>query len=325
MKVVGSIGRCYKRQLDANIELQKEVKRIITNNKNDRWHYFGRIKSEEDYALKIEASRTPDPNNLEDFFACTIVVDNSSEIKEAMKLVEEFFSIESRRPKRDNITRRSPDSFTYDNLRLYVKFKLSSRLPQTHVFDSLSNILFEIQIKTFLQHAWDVAAHDLIYKGEEISWSKSRVAYQVKAMLEHAEVSIREIENIKKSEMLDKHHRKTEKLNRVMTFLTKNWIKDKRPSDLIRLSKNVKFLLDRSRVNIETLQKWLNVETNSGRGIQTLNLSPYFIIFQTIVNQGPERIHNFVDGAKPTDKIVIPAEVNTGNTVLNNDKVIRLE
>ena len=53
-------------------------------------------------------------------------------------------------------------------------------------------MIFEVQIKTILQHAWSIATHDLIYKTDTVSWPKERIAFQVKAMLEHAEIAIAE-------------------------------------------------------------------------------------------------------------------------------------
>ena len=325
MKIIGSIDRCYRQQLDANRKLKKRVDCIIEYSKEDTWHYFGRIKTKESCALKIEAGHKIDPYNLDDFFACTIVVENNSEIEKAVELVRRFFNIESRKPISDKFTHMAPSSFLFDDLRLYVRLKYDERLPQKHKHNTLSGILFEIQIKTFLQHAWAIAAHKLIYKEGELSWSKQRIAYQTKAMLEHAEISIYEIEKIKESKMLNKRNRKTEELKKIKKFLARNWKEDKLPVASNRLAENVDLLIKALGINIAKLQKLLNVESSSGKGTKTLNLSPYFIIVQTIINQDPKRIRIFLDNAESTSKIIIPAEIDIGDMVLNNDKVIRIE
>ena len=94
-------------------------------------------------------------------------------------------------------------------------------MPPESETNKLSNITFEIQIKTFLQHAWDIAIHDIIYKGDDINWRMQRIAYQIKAMLEHAEVSIHEIERIKESEILPKENKHIQNLNKIKEFLKK--------------------------------------------------------------------------------------------------------
>ena len=85
MKIVNSIRQCYDKQLDLNEKLKKRVDLIIGKHKKDTWHYFSRIKTRESYALKVETGRIDDPNKLDDFFACTIVVKNHSEINAAKK------------------------------------------------------------------------------------------------------------------------------------------------------------------------------------------------------------------------------------------------
>ncbi len=47
-----------------------------------------------------------------------------------------------------------------------------------------------------MQHAWGLATHDLIYKADEINWPKERIAFQIKAMLEQAEVTISGVNNL---------------------------------------------------------------------------------------------------------------------------------
>lgn len=324
MKVINSINTCYLKQLDSNKGLQTRVDEIIKSHKEEMWHYFSRIKSEESFALKIETGRIYVPTELEDFFAGTIVVENSLEIKKAIDLIEQYFVIVERRPHEDDFTSKPPESFYFDDLRLYVKLKPDDGLPPESLVNKLSKVKFEIQIKTFLQHAWTIATHDLIFKGDEINWAKRRIAYQIKAMLEHAEISIYEIEKIKDSDMLAKMNKKIKRLNQIKTFLTNNWNGDALPKDLITLSESVSNLLDQLAVSTEELQIFLNAESGMGRGIHTSNLSPFFIIIQTIINQKSQKIIDFFADEKRTDKIVIPTEITTGGLTLNPNKVIHV-
>ena len=77
--------------------LQENINDIMTRNKEENWHYFGRIKTKESFALKIETGRFDPTINLEDFFACTIVVENSRSIKKAVNFIEQYFIIKEKK------------------------------------------------------------------------------------------------------------------------------------------------------------------------------------------------------------------------------------
>ena len=147
MKVVYSITNLYNKQLDINQKLAKTVDGLIQSIKSKRWHYESRIKDLESYALKLETGRFPDPNKLEDFFACMIVVENTLEIKNAINLLKKHLRIQYRRPVDERITNKNSDSFIFDDLRLYVTLKSTSARAK----GPLNDILFELQIKTFLR------------------------------------------------------------------------------------------------------------------------------------------------------------------------------
>lgn len=222
MKVIYSIEMIYENQKRLNELLRTKVDEIINHLKESNWHYIGRIKTLESFALKLETGRFAEPSSMEDFFACTIVVDNLSQIKLAEQLLREQFEIVSRRPKNDEDTHKEPHSFQYDDLRLYSRLKSESFLPDS----VLSRIVFEIQIKTFLQHAWSIATHDLIYKSNEISWSKERIAYQIKAMLEQAELSISTVANFSEHQQVSKENSNTKRLKKTLKFYLEHFHKD---------------------------------------------------------------------------------------------------
>lgn len=324
MKIINSINNHHHQQLDSIKILSKKFEEIINAIKHKGWYYFGRVKTAESFALKIETGRF-DPEQLEDFFACTIVVENYDEIPKAIKAIEQHCVIIKRRPLYDTHTTKDATEFLFDDLRLYVKLKPTKDLPPEAIVNTLSNIIFEIQIKTFLQHAWVIATHDLVYKGDEISWAKQRIAYQIKAMLEHVEISIHEVEKIKDSTILTKKNDKVERLNKIKNFLTKNWKLHELPKDLRRISDTISLLLDDLNMSPEKLQTHLDEETRLKRGRSTLNLSPYFIIIQTIINQDPHVIDNFFSTSRRSkQKIVIPPEIDTRNLSINREKIIRI-
>ena len=144
MRIINSIDSCFKQQKYLNELLQTKFDRIMRNNIHEQWLYFSRLKPVESYILKIESGRVQNPNQLEDFFACCIVVENSDKINEAIEIIEKFCKIIRRKPHAQK-TRKPPDVFRFDNLRIYAKLKDAHDVRTTE----LSSVIFEIQIKTF--------------------------------------------------------------------------------------------------------------------------------------------------------------------------------
>jgi ppGpp synthetase/RelA/SpoT-type nucleotidyltranferase len=279
MKIPASIRALYAEQKEPNERLQRKVDDLLEAiARRNLWHYESRIKSEISVALKIESGRVTDPRHVEDFFACAIVVRNLSEIEQAEKIVYDTFTLEERRPKRANQTHKNPDSFPFDDVRLYVHWKDDPTLPAT----GLEQVRFEVQIKTFLQHAWGIATHDLVYKTDDVDWSKERIAFQIKAMLEHAEVSIQEAGRLAGTAALAKTHKATQELKDIIAFLKDVWTPDFLPSDLRRLAENTRSLLKLTDIRITRLRQLIVQEKQRNRGDLPLNISPYGIMVQAL-------------------------------------------
>jgi ppGpp synthetase/RelA/SpoT-type nucleotidyltranferase len=323
MKVVNSINQIYTKQKEINEVLKKHVDEIFFTKKESGWHYVSRIKSEESFALKLETGRFDDVSQLEDFFACTIVVENISAIKRAKKLVREFFKVAIQRPDKESYTTKDSSSFVFDDLRMYVTLKPTNARSKGPV----NKILFEIQIKTFLQHAWVIATHDLIYKSDEINWAKQRVAYQVKAILENAEVSIEKASSTKKLNGLPSNNPKVERQNEVKSFIRRNFEEEILPNDLVRLVDNIDYLLSSLNIDVEILEESLLKETSLGKGSKTVNLSPYLIIVQTVINQHADVLRKMLGrkNKRKRNKILMPSELDMtllGVDIENNGWVI---
>lgn len=197
-----------------------------------KWHYESRVKGEQSFALKIETGRVNDPGQMEDFFACTLVVRNSTEIEQAVSWVLTHCEETHRRPKNAGMAGR-PSSFEFDDLRLYVKLRPSPGLPPSEDFKRV----FEVQIRTFLFHAWSIATHDLIYKSDTIDWGRARIAFQVRAMLEQAEVAISSAERL--ATLNQRQDAETRDLQKILDLLKRIWPDDRLPADRKRLAENV--------------------------------------------------------------------------------------
>jgi hypothetical protein len=153
----------------------------------------------------------------------------------------------------------------------------------------LHSLLFEVQVKTFLQHAWGIATHDFVYKSDDIDWSSSRIAYQVKAMLENAELSIGEAAKLTGSAMLSKIDEKCSDLRTMIGEIRKRWDVGQLPKDLRRLAQTLDELIRVLGVEFKDLWATVDEATGAGEGAKTLNLSPFGAIVSALIRKrGPD-------------------------------------
>ncbi len=277
MKIVNSIRDIYDERKPVYDALENEVDSFFIANKEDRWHYESRVKKLLSFALKAETGRVNQISKLEDFFGACLVVENSTSIQRAIEMVQSRYEVAYRRPRVSGKTHKDPSSFVFDDLRLYLRLPSNPNRRTT----GLEGIVFELQIKTFLQHAWSIATHDLVYKGSDSSWASSRISYQVKAMLEHAELSIAESDALSKNPLVNKTNKDTTMTRLIINYLRSTWPVEQLPEDLIRLSANVLDLINKLNFELDTLKRLSKESKYIGNRPRT-NLSPYSAIALTI-------------------------------------------
>jgi ppGpp synthetase/RelA/SpoT-type nucleotidyltranferase len=303
MKIPSSVRGLYDDLVAPAELLAEEVTRVVGIFRERRWHYEGRIKELESFAQKLETGRVHDLQAIDDLFACTIVVENNVAIKRAVQSVETNFEVIRRRPDDPKVTSKSSECFPFDDLRMYVKLRKQPSLPDS----PLSEIVFEIQVRTFLQHAWSIATHDLVYKGGKVSWSNERIAFQIKAMLEHAELSIEQAETFAKAPELAKSDDRKRTLQNICDFCTERWKNEDLPTDLKRLAENINTLLRSAELSLESFTTIFDGQTSQGKGAQMLSLSPYGAIVQALLDQKSDGLKKRFRNKK--FKVFIPAEV----------------
>ena len=308
MKIVKSVQELYNTHLAYFEIIKQKVDDLIKSNKNERWHYESRIKQIESFTMKVEMGRFDKNEILEDFFASTIVVKNLNEIAVAENFISRFFNIRFKRPSSRNFTHKDSFSFPFDDLRLYVSIK---DLDTGEFAPFMYDYIFEIQVKTFLQHAWSIATHDLIYKSDKINWAKERIAYQVKASLEQAEVTISGVEELSKINELAKDNKEVQKVNKVINLILNHWKPEDLPSDRRRLAQNITGFIDAIGIDLRELNEILELEKVNGRGTLTRNLSPFLIVVQSVFNTKPEKIKQYLqnENNKSKQKILITSEM----------------
>lgn len=308
MKIPGSVRRLFEDQKAKNDRLKEQVDKRVAGFKRPRWHYECRVKELPSFALKLESGRFRKPDELEDFFACTIVVANMTEVGEAEALVRQNFTVVERRPPDAANTHKSPDSFPFDDLRLYLTLVESPSLPAT----GLEGMRFELQVKTFLQHAWSIATHDLVYKTDDANWSKERIAFQTKAMLEHAEVSIQEAQLLAGCATLAKEDEATRQTKAAIALVKRQWSVDELPTDVRRLAQNLLQLLRGMNMDLPRLEAVLDAGKAARGGAHPANLSPYASAVQYLFAGEKDRFVQMLkkkrNDRRPV-RVLIPEEV----------------
>lgn len=300
MKIRAPVRRAYLDQEPLYKALKGRVDDIFANPcRERRWHYESRVKEETSFALKIETGRVGSLDSLEDFFASTIVVRNSSEIREAVRFINDHCNIASRRPPSQRVTPNRASTFEFDDLRLYVRLKPNPAVPAR----AEDGKLFEVQIKTFLFHAWSIATHDLMYKSDEVSWGRERIAFQVRAMLEHAETTIQQAAALAKSANLEREDRATEDLRKIIQVIKATWPADQLPNDLRRLSQNIRDLL--SMLGIAR-NRWKNlVEAERARGPLPIDENPYQVSVRLAFEHEPNAVQAFLTATEEKRRLVV--------------------
>ena len=303
MKVQTSIRTHFDNQKLVNAQLKEHVDNLFTNVKHRRWHYESRLKELESFAVKVETGRVKDPAYLEDYLACTLVVPTTAELQSAIELVQEYFTIGEKRPADLAVTRKNANSFPFDDLRLYCRRDNDGTRPA----DLSDNVLFEIQIKTFLQHAWGIATHDLSYKTDDVRWGKDRLVAHLKASIEYAELAIQETSTLSRSGALSLQHQPTTMIAEVIEILQKHWSRADLPANLRSLAETLRDIIAGLKLSTADLDDLLRERALVSGGQLSLNLSPYATIIEALVFKHEDKIVEYLETAR--NKIVITPEM----------------
>ncbi len=141
--------------------------------------YSGRVKDAASLSEKIETGRYRNWEEIDDLFACSIVIPTLDEEPEVIKRLHDAFTeVEC---KRRGDTQKDPSVFRFDATRFIGRLRPES-LP--NAASELLKIRFEVQVRSAFEHAWSVTTHALSYKSAQVDWRHLRLAAQLRAAVE---------------------------------------------------------------------------------------------------------------------------------------------
>ncbi|MCP9629162.1 RelA/SpoT domain-containing protein [Rhodopseudomonas palustris] len=166
---------------------------ISTYCEDRRYSWITRSKDKDSILQKIETGRYGLLSKIDDFLAYSIIIPTLADESHVLEFLASQFDVCDIRSRL--LTERDPRSFDFDSTRAYCKL----RRPPWDDGDKpwVYDLVFEIQIRSALEHAWATVVHDLTYKGGNIDWRKIRLASGIKAQLEIIDVMLRDFNSVK--------------------------------------------------------------------------------------------------------------------------------
>lgn len=141
--------------------------------------YLGRLKDSQSLSEKIETGRFAGWSELDDLFACSIVIPTLTDEPGVLAYLRSSFrEVETRQR---GSTQKDPAVFRFDSTRFIGALRPDS-LPSGN--ENLLSVKFEIQIRSAFEHAWSVTTHAIAYKTSKIDWRHLRLAAQLRAAIE---------------------------------------------------------------------------------------------------------------------------------------------
>lgn len=144
-------------------ELERLIRRLLEAEGIEVHDVSHRVKERDSCERKLQKSAEPgrELHSLTDLLGLRIITLFSDQVDKVAKVIESEFSIDAARSV-DKRTSLDPDRFGY--LSLHYIATLSEARQSLIEYRSHSGIVFEIQIRSILQHAWAEIEHDLGYK-----------------------------------------------------------------------------------------------------------------------------------------------------------------
>jgi ppGpp synthetase/RelA/SpoT-type nucleotidyltranferase len=167
-------------------ELKRYVRDTLRPYCEDRkYSFLDRIKSLQSLSEKLEGGRYASWSELNDLYACTVVVPTVAHESGVLTVLRDRFSEQDVVGR--SSTRKAPEVFRFDGVRWYGRMHEAAAVARQ---PGVGDVVFEVQILTAFEHAWTIVSHDLVYKSNSADWRRARLAAQLKAAVEQIELII---------------------------------------------------------------------------------------------------------------------------------------
>ncbi len=162
------------------VELSRRVTETVLSYCCDEGYAFSsRPKTVESLAEKIETGRFKRWADIDDLFACAIVIPTLAEEPKVLDFLGSAFHKGSVRSRQT--ARKAPDVFRFEATRFIGYLH---RPAGTDPKEPLFALPFEVQIRSAFEHAWSATTHAFVYKSTRVDWRRLRLAAQLKAAVE---------------------------------------------------------------------------------------------------------------------------------------------
>ncbi len=183
MAVPNAVQAAYDRDLPLIRSVATVVEQTVFGLASDRDYLFkGRIKRVDSIAEKLETGRYAKWREIDDFYACSVVVPNRHHVESVLEHLDTAFRRHAVRGRA--VAQKPADVFRFDAPRFIGRLRDQQALGR---LPGVEDILFEVQVLTALEYAWQVATHDEVFKGDQIDWRRDRLAAELKASIEQAD------------------------------------------------------------------------------------------------------------------------------------------
>jgi hypothetical protein len=263
-----------------------------------RNNYFfrGRVKSAASTAEKLETGRFKSWADLDDLYAAEIVVPTLAQVSPTLEYLQRTFCQCQVRGR--GVGKKPPSEFRFDAVRF-----IGTLIPQEGVGRPIGvdQVLFEVQILTAFEYAWQVATHDSVYKGDTIDWRRLRLAAYLRASAEQADSLIAAFDEVVDTVPASPHP-DTERCERIVRLCQREIHDEKLPEGLhpeswVRFGENVLGLVKAYAGNAidQELDKLLAaVEAKASEGAAPVSGTLFQMIVSEVVSlKGPQALKRF--------------------------------
>jgi ppGpp synthetase/RelA/SpoT-type nucleotidyltranferase len=165
--------------------LQKLVRDpLLVYCESHEYAVVSRIKSLDSVAEKVESGRYSRWSELDDLVAFAVVIPTLAEEPAVIAFLRDTFEEVVLRSR--GTTQKPPDVFRFDCTRFIGRLRASSQVEAAPAYQ----IMFEVQVRSAFEHAWQVATHALTYKSDDVGWNKLRLSAQLKAAVEQLDLLV---------------------------------------------------------------------------------------------------------------------------------------